>query len=90
MSKDGIIFAIVLLLMFVGAFTLFYNMLNGVKQEAASVGLCPSEICVKTSVWYDGEILKTWYDDIDVATDSLIDLRKRQGDSLLTKVKNIN
>lgn len=63
---------------------------NGVEQKVDlhSLGLTKSGKALKTLVWYDQEIVKSWYDDLDIVTDSLVKLRQRQGDSILAALKN--
>lgn len=44
---------------------------------------------VRTHVWYKKEIVMGWYDPIETITDSIINLRQRQGDSLLQTLKKM-
>lgn len=57
-----------------------------VEQEVAEDRwrvLCPSGTCLVTYVWYNDDIVKSWHDDIDTVTDSLVYVRKLQAEQLL-------
>jgi hypothetical protein len=56
-----------------------------VDKECA--GLCQSGTCLTTYVWYDNEIVKSWRDDINIVTDSLVKIRQKQADELLGALK---
>ncbi len=65
---------------------------NGVKQhlDKECRGLVKSGTALATYVWYDGEIAKSWYDDINTINDSLICVRKKQAAELLDALENCN
>lgn len=63
---------------------------DGVSQELDKhcEGLTQSGTALVTYVWYDGEIAKAWYDDINTVNDSLVAVRKKEGGELLHALSN--
>ena len=42
--------------------------------------------CYVTYVWFRGEIIASWYDDIQTITDSIVLLRRKQGEKILNSL----
>lgn len=57
-----------------------------VKFDYRLYNLTKSGTGMVTYVWHDGDIIKSWYDDMADITDSLIDVRKKQGKSYLKAI----
>jgi hypothetical protein len=90
MQRIIIYWSAVFIVIFSLAVGLLYNKheTNRVEQETVRcVGFCPSGTCLTTYVWYRDKIVKAWYDDIDIVNDSLIILRQKQADDLLTSLE---
>lgn len=71
---------------------LFFGSCSYVEQEIRTDdhrNICPSGTCFVTYAWYKSEIARAWYDDINTVTDSLVQLRKRQADSLVKALKKM-
>lgn len=49
--------------------------------------LCASGTCLGTYAWYKNEIAASWYDDVKTLTDSVVMLRQRQADSVISTLK---
>lgn len=67
------------------------SLFDGVEQEVRKncSPLVESGTALVTYVWHDTEIVKSWYDDIETITDSIVELRQRQGDSILATLKKM-
>lgn len=50
-------------------------------------GLTESGTALVTSVWYRGEIIESWYDDIETITDSIVLKRQAQSEKLYKTLK---
>lgn len=60
---------------------------NRVEQKVGRSGLCACGTCAITYVWNDGDIIRSWYDDLPAMTDSLKAARRTEGEQLLTQAR---
>lgn len=56
-----------------------------VRNDCGAV--CKSGHCFVTYVWYKMKIVKSWYDDVDSLSDSLINERKLRGEAIIDMLK---
>ena len=66
---------------------------NTVEQKYdghCSMILTKSGRAIVTLVWYNGEIVESWYDDMDIVTDSLINDRRIKGENTLKMLEDNN
>lgn len=61
-----------------------------VEQEVSPLdlpALCNSGKCFVTYVWYGGEIVASFYDDVPALTDSIVISRQQQAQKILDALK---
>ncbi len=64
---------------------------SSIRQYVVEANLlCPSGTCVATYIRCEGEIVKSFYDDLETSSDSLLKARITEGEEIIKKCKRID
>jgi hypothetical protein len=81
------IIASLLVILILSSCNYFGNRVEQKVTDDTSCLLCGSLHCLVTYVWYNGEIVESYYDNVYSLNDSIVLVRQKQGKAIIKSLE---